>query len=77
LVLTFDKLPQGIEPELRAMNPRRLSVSQNTIEMTLKAPEPEVLALITRLAARGRVLRVELSGASLEDIFVELTRREA
>jgi ABC-2 type transport system ATP-binding protein len=77
LVLTFDKLPEGIEPELRAMNPRRLSVGQNTIEVTLKAPEPEVLALVTHLAARGRVLRVELSGASLEDIFVELTRREA
>jgi ABC-2 type transport system ATP-binding protein len=77
VMLTFDKLPEGVEAELQAMNPRRLSVSQNTVELTLKAPEPEVLALVARLAARGHVLRVELSGASLEDIFVELTRREA
>jgi ABC-2 type transport system ATP-binding protein len=77
LVLTFDKLPEGVEAELRAMNPRRLTVSQNTVEVTLKAPEPEVLALVARLASRGHVLRVELSGASLEDIFVELTRKEA
>lgn len=76
VVMTFDKLPEGVETELRTMNPRRLSVSQNTVEMTLKAPETEVLALVTRLASRGHVLRVELSGASLEDIFVELTRRE-
>jgi ABC-2 type transport system ATP-binding protein len=77
VLFTFDKLPEGVEAELRAMNPRRLSVSQNTVEVTLKAPEQEVLALVTRLASRGRVLRVELSGASLEDIFVELTRKEA
>jgi ABC-2 type transport system ATP-binding protein len=76
VVLTFDKLPDGIEAELRATNPRRLLVSQNTIELTVKAPEREVLALVTRLAQRGHVLRVELSGASLEDIFVELTGKK-
>jgi hypothetical protein len=27
---------------------------------------------VSELARRGRVLRVEVSGASLEDIFVEL-----
>jgi ABC-2 type transport system ATP-binding protein len=76
VVLTFDKLPDGIEAELRATNPRRLLVSQNTIELTIKAPEAEVLALVTHLAMRGRVLRVELSGASLEDIFVDLTGKK-
>ena len=33
-----------------------------------------LLALVSELAKRGRVLRVELGGASLEDVFVELTR---
>ena len=33
-----------------------------------------MLALVSELAKRGRVLRVELGGASLEDVFVELTR---
>ena len=27
------------------------------------------------LAARGRVLRIEINGASLEDIFIELTQK--
>ena len=42
--------------------------------MTLKEDERSVLALVADLATRGRVLRVELSGASLEDIFIELTK---
>jgi hypothetical protein len=31
---------------------------------------------VSILAKRGRILRVEISGASLEDIFVELTQKE-
>jgi hypothetical protein len=30
---------------------------------------------VTALAARGHVLRIEINGASLEDIFVELTQK--
>jgi hypothetical protein len=52
-------------------------VSGNTIEVALKEQETDVLALVNELAKRGRVLRVEVSGASLEDIFVELTQRPA
>jgi ABC-2 type transport system ATP-binding protein len=74
LTITFDALPNGIEAELRARDPIRLTVAQNTVEITLKEDERSVLALVADLATRGRVLRVELSGASLEDIFVELTK---
>ena len=74
LTITFDALPPGVEAELHARNPIRLSVAQNTLELTLKEDERAVLALVADLATRGRVLRVELSGATLEDIFVELTR---
>jgi ABC-2 type transport system ATP-binding protein len=75
LSLTFDRLPEGLEAELAARNPIRLRVSGNTIEVALKEQETDVLALVNELAKRGRVLRVEMSGASLEDIFVELTQR--
>ena len=75
LSLTFEELPAGLEAELAARNPLRLRVSGNTIEVALKEQETDVLALVNELAKRGRVLRVEVSGASLEDIFVELTQR--
>jgi ABC-2 type transport system ATP-binding protein len=77
LSLTFERLPEGLEAELAARQPLRLRVSGNTIEVALKEQETDVLALVNELAKRGRVLRVEVSGASLEDIFVELTQRPA
>jgi ABC-2 type transport system ATP-binding protein len=75
LALTFDSLPPGLEAELAARSPLRLNVSGNTVEVALKEPEQQVLRLVNELAQRGHVLRVEVSGASLEDIFVELTQR--
>jgi ABC-type multidrug transport system ATPase subunit len=77
LSLTFDRMPEGLEAELAARKPLRLHVTGNTLEVALKEQEANVLALVNELAQRGRVLRVELSGASLEDIFVELTQRPA
>jgi ABC-2 type transport system ATP-binding protein len=76
VALTFDKLPEGIEAELRALAPLHLHVNQNTVEIGLKMPEEKVLELVSGLARRGRVLRVEVSGASLEDIFVELMQKK-
>jgi ABC-2 type transport system ATP-binding protein len=74
VTITFDRLPPGIEEELAARRPIRLSVTQNTVEATLKEDDGGILAVVAALAARGRVLRLEVGGASLEDIFVELTR---
>ena len=34
-----------------------------------------MLALVTALPQRGQVLRIEISGATLEDIFIELTQK--
>jgi len=76
VAMTFDRLPEGIEEDLAQRSPLRLRVVQNTIEVALKEPEARVLDLVGELSRRGRVLRVEVSGASLEDIFVELTRKD-
>ena len=73
VAVTFEALPPGIEAELSALHPVRLAVRGTTVEFALKEPEQRVLALVSDLAARGRVLRVELGGATLEDVFVELT----
>jgi ABC-2 type transport system ATP-binding protein len=71
--VTFDAVPPGLEEELAALHPARLLVSGNTVELALKEPESRVLALVSDIAMRGRVLRLEVGGATLEDVFVELT----
>ena len=73
VTVTFDALPPDIEAELAAHQPTRLSITHNTVEMTVRDEEEGVLPLVTALSARGKVLRLEVNGASLEDIFVELT----
>ena len=75
VAMTFEQLPEGIEAELARLEPVRLKVNENTIEVALKMEEARVLELVTSLARRGHVLRVEISGASLEDIFVELMKK--
>ncbi len=72
--LTFDKLPETIEEDVAALKPLRSHVDGNTIEISLKVEETQVLDIVSALAQRRRALRVEVSGASLEDIFVELTK---
>jgi ABC-type multidrug transport system ATPase subunit len=72
VTITFDRLPDGLQAELQALAPLHLRVSDNTVELGVKMPEAEILALVSRLAARGTVLRVEMGGATLEDVFVEL-----
>ncbi len=74
VAMTFEQLPASIEAELARLAPLRMKINQNTVELALKAEEARVLELVSELARNRRVLRVEVSGASLEDIFVELTK---
>jgi ABC-2 type transport system ATP-binding protein len=73
--VTFDRPPAGLEDVLAAYHPLRVRVSQNTVHVALKDRESRALELAMALAARGRVLRLEINGASLEDIFIELTQK--
>ena len=76
VVLTFDSLPAGIEEETARYQPLHFKSNGNTIEFGLRAEETEALDAVSALAKKGRVLRVEIGGASLEDIFVELTQKK-
>jgi ABC-type multidrug transport system ATPase subunit len=76
VAVTFATLPADIERDLLALDPVRLAVNGSTVELALREPESRVLALVSELATRGRVLRIELGGATLEDVFVELTREQ-
>jgi hypothetical protein len=52
-------------------------VENSTIEAAIKASEGTVLDFVIALARNRRVLRLEVNGASLEDVFIELTGEEA
>ena len=74
VTITFAALPPGIEAELAQLGALRHDIEQNTVILSLKESYQRVLEIISSLSARGEVLHVELGGASLEDIFVELTK---
>ena len=73
VTLTFDELPAGLEAEMAELELLRMEVTGSTVQLSLKEDEERVLALVSRLATLGQVRRVEVGGASLEDVFVELT----
>jgi ABC-2 type transport system ATP-binding protein len=75
VVMTFDPLPLRIDAEIAALRPIRSHVSGNTIELSVKTEEAGAIEIVGQLAKLGRVLHVEIRGASLEDIFVELTAK--
>ena len=75
--ITFDRVPEALESEIARRGPLRFNVAGNTVEFALKESESRVLELVTDLSRRAQVLRVEIGGASLEDVFVQLMERPA
>ncbi len=74
--VTFANLPEAFETRLAAYHPLRVVVTQNSALITVREQEGRVLELVAHLGRLGHVLRIEVSGASLEDIFIELTASE-
>jgi hypothetical protein len=73
IAVTFEHLPAAIEQDVAALDPLRAMFNQNTVELTVRAGEARVLEIVTVLAKKGRALHVEVSGPSLEDVFLQLT----
>jgi ABC-2 type transport system ATP-binding protein len=74
--VTFASMPPLLEEALAPYHPLRVEVSQNSALVAVREQEGRVLELVAHLGRIGRVLRIEVSGASLEDIFIELTAAE-
>ena len=75
VTLSFERVPEDLDASLAAFHPEEVSVGRGTVRLKLRDEESRVLDLVSQLAKRGRLLRIEINGASLEDIFVELTQK--
>jgi ABC-2 type transport system ATP-binding protein len=74
VTLGFDHVPVELDAIVAEYRPIEVSVVLNTVRIKLKDDAARVLELVAALSKRGRVQRVEIGGASLEDVFVELTQ---
>jgi ABC-2 type transport system ATP-binding protein len=75
VTLSFERVPEDLESSLAGFHAEEVSVAHGTVRLKLRDDESRVLELVSMLAKRGRLLRIEINGASLEDIFVELTQK--
>jgi ABC-2 type transport system ATP-binding protein len=73
--LTFDGAPGDIRAIVSGYDVMETHVVHHTIRLKVRDEGSRVLDLVAALARHGRVVQVEVGGATLEDIFIELTRR--
>jgi hypothetical protein len=74
--LSFDHVPEGLNAVLSGYSIEHVTVSHNAVHLRLREDEARVLELVAALGRHGRILRVEIAGASLEDVFIELTQTD-
>jgi len=77
VTLSFDRVPDGLAGMLAGYDAESVKINHNTVQLRLRDEEARVLELVASLSRHGRILRVEIAGASLEDVFVELTQQQA
>jgi ABC-2 type transport system ATP-binding protein len=75
VTLSFERVPDSLPALLAGYDVESVKTIHNTVELRLRDDEARVLELVARMARQGRILRVEIGGASLEDVFVELTQQ--
>ena len=73
--VVFDKVPDALPSILAGYGAERVTVLDNTVQLQLRDEEPRVLDLVAALARHGRIQHLEIGGASLEDVFVQLTQQ--
>ena len=75
VTITFDKVPEHLSAIVDPFRPERIAVQHPTVRLQLRGDEPRVLQLVTELSRHGHIQHVEITGASLEDVFVQLTQQ--
>ena len=74
VTLSFERLPEQLDTIVARHAAERVTVFDNTVQVRVRDEESRVMELVADLGWHGRILRLEVAAASLEDVFVELTR---
>ena len=77
VMLSFERVPGELHELLQPFRALRVDTNGTTVHLTLKDDESRVLSLVNALASRGRLMRMEINGATLEDVFLQLTGKGA
>jgi len=74
VTITMDQIPPELPAIAARYQPERFVVQHNTVQLQLRGEEARVLELVSALGREARIQHLEITGASLEDVFVQLTK---
>jgi ABC-type multidrug transport system ATPase subunit len=75
VTITFDRIPEALSAIVAGFRPERVVTQHTTVQLQLRGDEPRVLELVSELGRHAHIQHLEITGASLEDVFVQLTER--
>jgi ABC-2 type transport system ATP-binding protein len=76
VTITFDRMPEDASAIVAGYGAERVTAMHNTVRFQLRGEESQVLELVAALGRRGHIQHVEIAGASLEDVFLQLTQQQ-
>ncbi len=74
VTITFDRVPPELATIAAKHGSRVVGSQHNTVQLQVRDEEGRVLELVSALGRQARVEDFEVTGASLEDVFVQLTQ---
>lgn len=76
VVLTVKEVNGNLREFLSGLRLPRLQIKDTSVEFTVKGDEHSVLQIVEEVSRRATLLKFEVEGASLEDVFLELLKEE-
>jgi ABC-2 type transport system ATP-binding protein len=76
VTLTFDEIPAELKEFLRRDEVIRCEQHAETLELGVQAGEAKVLEMLSEIARRWPIVHFEVTGASLEDVFVGILNKK-
>ena len=74
--ITFGAVTDAMLADLRRFPLRKMTVQGNTVDLVVHGKEASALGILQALSAHHEIIHFEVSGASLEDVFLELLSPE-